>query len=142
MAYSVDWYIKDEILYARFSGKVTAQDMREGLLKEKVMMDSSPRIQIHVITDVGDVVEPLAFKDAIGVVRDVGDHPRVGWNLTIREKSVIGKMGASLGASIFKLRFRSFDTLDQAIAHLKFVDEGLSWAKVERLPYLEPNLSK
>ena len=142
MAYSVDWYIKDEILYARFSGKVTAQDMREGLLKEKVMMDSSPRIQIHVITDVGDVVEPLAFKDAIGVVREVGDHPRVGWNLTIREKSLIVKMGAGLGASIFKLRFRSFDTLDQAIAHLKFVDEGLSWAKVERLPYLELNLSK
>jgi hypothetical protein len=109
MAYSVDWYIKDELLYARFSGKVTAQDMRECLLKEKVMMDSSPRIQIHVITDVGDVVDPLAFKDAIGVVREVGDHARVGWNLTIREKSLIVKMGAALGASIFKLRFRSFD---------------------------------
>jgi hypothetical protein len=23
MAYSVDWYIKDELLYVRFSGKVT-----------------------------------------------------------------------------------------------------------------------
>src|SRR6185295_16452217 len=94
MAYSADWYIKNEIIYVYYSGTVTAQELRECIQKEQRMMDSSPRNQIHVIQDVGDIVVPLAFKDSIAVVREVGDHPRVGWNVTVRERSLIVKIGA------------------------------------------------
>jgi len=38
-------------------------------------------------------------------------------------------MGSAMGSSIFGLRFRAFDTLEQALVHLKYFDERLSWHK-------------
>jgi len=40
-------------------------------------------------------------------------------------------MGSAMGSSIFGLRFRAFDTLEQAMVHLKYFDERLSWHKDE-----------
>jgi hypothetical protein len=139
MPYTVNWYIKNEVVYTHYTGVVTINELRACLLEMKKMIESSPRNQVHAISDVGDIIEPVAFKDSIGIVREVGHHPRAGWTISIREKSLIVKMGSALGSSIFKLRFRSFTTLDQAIAHLKFIDEALSWDKVEKLPHLEAN---
>ncbi|MEP6984694.1 MAG: hypothetical protein ABI970_03795 [Chloroflexota bacterium] len=130
MSYSASWYIKDEIIYTHYWGVTTPEDLRKCLLETKALMDSSPRSIIHVICDVGDVVVPVPFKDSMQIVREVGPHERAGWNLNIREKSTLVKMGAALGSSIFKLRFRAFSTLEQAIAHLKFFDSAISWDKV------------
>ena len=85
-----------------------------------------------MISDVGDITEGVPLKASIPIVREVGSHPRAGWSITVREKSILLKMGASMGASIFRLRYRSFATLDQAIAHLKFVDDMLSWDKINQ----------
>jgi len=132
MPFSVSWYIKDEIIYTRYWGTVTAEDLRNCLLQTQEFMEHSPRSIIHVISDVGDIVEPVSFKDSMKIVREVGPHPRAGWTLNIREKSALIKMGASLGSSIFKMRFRAFSTLDQAIDHLKFFDSAISWDKIDK----------
>ena len=132
MPYSVNWYIPGEVMYVHYTGVTTVQELRECLLEMRAFMDSSPRHLVHAISDVGDIVEPVSFKDSMRVVREVGPHPRAGWTISIREKSLMVKMGSALGSSIFKLRFRAFATLDQAIAHLKFVDSELSWDKVNK----------
>jgi hypothetical protein len=131
MPYSATWFIKNEIIYTRYWGAVTAEDLHNCLLETKLFMDSSPRSIIHVISDVGDITEPVAIKDTMRIVRELGPHPRAGWTLNIREKSTLVKMGSALGSSIFKLRFRAFSTLDQAITHLKFFDSAIHWDKIE-----------
>ena len=133
MSFSADWYIKDEIIYTRYWGVTTPEDLRNCVLQTKILMDESPRSIIHVICDVGDVVVPVPIKETMRIIREVGPHPRAGWTLNIREKSTLVKMGSALGSSIFKLRFRAFSTLDQAIAHLKFFDSAISWDKVEKI---------
>ena len=132
MPFSATWYIKDEIIYTRYWGVVSTEDLRNCLLETQALMEQSPRSIIHVISDVGDVTEPVPMKDTMQIVREIGPHPRAGWTVNIREKSNLIKMGAALGSSIFKLRFRAFSTLDQAIAHLKFFDSAISWDKVEK----------
>ena len=132
MPFSAAWYIKDEIIYTRYWGVVTPEELRDCVLATKDLMEQSPRSIIHVISDVGDVTIPVAIKDTMRIIREIGPHPRSGWTLNIREKSALIKMGAALDSSIFKLRFRAFSTLDQAIAHLKFFDSAISWDKTEK----------
>lgn len=131
MPYTVNWYIKDEIIYVRYSGAVTADELHQSLIAANKLIDVSPRDFVHAINDVGDVTEPVSIKDSMRIVREVGNHPRTGWTLTIRTQSNLLKMGSGLGASIFKLRYRAFDTLDQALHHLKQFDQRISWDKVE-----------
>ncbi|MEZ4671877.1 MAG: hypothetical protein R3E39_28570 [Anaerolineae bacterium] len=131
MPYTVEWYIEYELVFARYLGAMTPDELHECLLKMKAFMDSSPRSIIHAISDVGDVVEAVSLKESLPILRAVGRHPRAGWSVSIRERSLLVKMGSALGASLFNLRYRSFGTLDEAITLLKEMDESLNWDNVK-----------
>ena len=143
MPYAIAWYIKDEILFVRFSGVLTGDDLRAYMKEAWSFVESSPRPLVHAINDVGDVVEPVSLIESLKVIRASEPHPRTGWSVNIREKSALVKMGAGFGSSVFKVRFKSVNTLDEAIAHLQFVDSALSWDKadasvVEGIPQSRP----
>jgi len=131
MPYKISWYIPDEVVYIHYSGIVSVDELRNSLQEAYDYMESSPRHLVHTISDVGDVVTPTTIKDSMNIIREVGSHPRTGWTVSIREKSPLVKMGSAMGSSIFGLRFRAFDTLEQAMVHLKYFDERLSWHKDE-----------
>ncbi|HEX2622030.1 MAG TPA: hypothetical protein VHL11_17860 [Phototrophicaceae bacterium] len=130
MPYTLNWYIEDEIVYVRYSGDMTTDDFRASLLQIIKMIDTSPRTLVHIITDVGDVVKSLSIGEAMPVLRETGSHARAGWSITIREKSVLVKLAASMGSSLFRMRFRNFSSLDQAVIFLKQTDKTLNWDKV------------
>jgi hypothetical protein len=130
MPYTIDWLIPNEVIYTHYRGVTTVEELRDCLTEMQHFMDSSPRHLVHAISDVGDIIEAVSLKDSLKVVREVGQHPRAGWTLSIREKSAVVKMGSAIGSSIFQLRFRAFDTLEDAIKHLKVFDETLSWDKL------------
>src|SRR5262245_29744198 len=131
MPFSINWLIKDEVIFVKYYGVTTPEELRACLLKMGELIESSPRYLVHAINDVGDITKTVALKDSVRIVREVGHHPRYGWTVAIREKSMLVKMGSAIGASIFKLRFRAFSTLDQAITHLKASDRELSWHKMD-----------
>lgn len=130
MPYSVSWYIENEIIFVRYYGTNTVDELREALLTTKALIESSPRQLVHVINDIGDIEEGVSLKDSLPIVREVGGHPRAGWSITLREKSALMKMGAALGASVFKMRYRAFGTLEEVMAHLKSMDQTINWDKV------------
>ena len=125
MPYKISWYIPDEVVYIHYSGIVCVDELRKSLQEAYNYMESSPRHLVHTISDVVDVVTPTTIKDSMKIIREVGSHPRTGWTVSIREKSPLVKMGSAMGSSIFGLRFRAFDTLEQAMVHLKYFDERL-----------------
>lgn len=131
MPYSVSWYIKDEIVYTRYSGVVTPDEMRKCMIEATELIESSPRNLVHAISDVGDVMEAVSLKDSITIVREVGMHPRAGWSFVIREKSPLIKMGAAMGASIFRMRYKALDTMEQVREHLKFFDQDIHWENAD-----------
>ncbi len=132
MPYSVNWLIENEIIYARYSGATTAQEMRDCLMKTRAMIEGSSRPLVHMISDVGDVTETVPLKESLPIIREIGSPAQAGWSITLREKSIFIKMGAAMGASIFKMRYRTFDTIEEALAHLKLVDQTLSWDKIDQ----------
>lgn len=131
MPYSVNWLIENEIVYVHYSGVMTVEDLRACLLESMDYMDRSPRALVHAVNDIGDVIEAVSMKDSMTVIREVGTHPRAGWSFSVGEKSSIIKMVSGLGASVFKLRYRAFDTLDEAFEHLKDFDSAVSWDKLD-----------
>lgn len=131
MPYSLKWYIENEVIFTRFTGIVSTDELRECLIKGKSMIESSPRALIHVISDIGDVSQTVPLKDASKIIRDVGYPPTLGWIITIRDKSPQLKMGAAINSAIHKVQTRSFATMNEAINHLKLIDESLSWDKAD-----------
>ena len=132
MSYSVDWYIENEIIYLYYWGESTADELRDSLLTVIDMIKKSPRQLIHVLTDVGDVNQPVSPKQSLEVIREVGSDDQMGWNIVLREKSVMIKIGIAFGTSIFKTRNRAFDTLAEAEAFLAEKDPTINWDKVNK----------
>ena len=132
MPYSADWYIENEVLYMLYSGESTLDELRESLLTVKKFIDTSSRPLVHIITDVSKVTIPIAPKNSLPVVRDVGSHDRLGWNVILGETSVMLKIGIALGTSIFKMRTRTLDTIEEAEAFLAEKDSTLNWDQVNR----------
>lgn len=106
--------------------------MRECLLKMYAMIESSSRPLVHMVSEVGDVTKSVPLKEMLQVIRELGSPAQAGWGITLHEKSILVKMGSAIGASVFNSRFRSFNTLEEAFAHLRLVDETLSWDKIDQ----------
>ncbi len=134
MPYAVSWYIENEIVYAHYSGVTTPEELRDSLILIKEMIERSSRQLVHVISDVGDVTQPVSPMESLGIIRKVGTPSQAGWMLVLREKSVVIKLGVALGTTVFKSRNRMFDSIEEATAFLKDMDTTLSWDKVTVAP--------
>jgi hypothetical protein len=132
MPYSLDWLIPDEIIYIRYGATLSSEELYECLMTVHEMMDGSTRPIIHVINDVGGVEVAMPYKESMKAVREAGPNARAGWTINIHEKSLLVKMGTAFGSSLFKMRYRAFDTMDEAIAHLKHADETLHWENLNK----------
>ncbi len=132
MPYSADWYIEGELIYLYYWGESTPEELRESLLKIMEMTKQSSRQLVHVFTDVGDVTKPVPPKDSLDIIRDVGTDDQVGWNIVLREKSIMMKIGIAFGTSIFKTRTRTFDTIEEAEAFLAEKDPTINWDNVNK----------
>ncbi len=130
MPYNISWYIENEIVFLEYSGISTMDELRESMLKTKELIESSPRHFVHILTEVGKVTEPLKPQEVMTVMREVVSHPRTGWSIVLREKSVLIRIGIAIGTSVFKTRNRAFHTLAEAETFLKEMDKNLSWDRV------------
>ena len=131
MPYTINWYIENEIIYCRYSGECTSDELRNAILAMNDMIDSSPRLLVHHINDVRDVIVPISLRDTLKTVREVGTHDRLGWSITVGEDSAFIKMVIGISSSLLKARARTVDTIDEAQAFIKSMDSTLSWDQVK-----------
>jgi hypothetical protein len=132
MPYTIEWLIENEVILKRYQGVITAEELVQSLLAANDQIASSPRHLVHMITDVGDVTQGLPVAESVKTIRSVTIHPRAGWSITLREKSMLIRMSIALARSLLKARARTFETLDEAIAHLRHVDRQLTWSKLNK----------
>lgn len=129
MPYVIDWHVENHIIYARHWGKATKEDLRSFILDIHRFASQSDKVLVHTISDTSEVTENLTLKDTLEVVREVGAHPRIGWSITIGEKNIIEKFISSVARQLFKIRQRSFDSFEEAVAFLKEMDTTIDWDK-------------
>lgn len=132
MPFTINWYIENEVAYIHYSGVTSPAELKESLLTVKGMVDNSTRHLVHVISDVGDVTDAVAPIDSLKIIREVGTSERSGWNIILREKSALIKLGIAISTTALKSRNRAFATLEAAEAFLKEMDPGLSWDKADK----------
>lgn len=127
MPYTVEWFIPNQVIYTRYFGVIEEQELLESLSAMNAMVAGSPHPYVHTIADVGDVVKPVYPQKAMQIAREAGSHERTGWNLIIREQSVLVKLGIAFGAVLVKSKLRAFATQKEAEAFLRDVDGTLNW---------------
>lgn len=131
MPYTIDWLVTHKVIYSSFSGETTEDDMRDSLLAAKNMIESSENPHVHVISDTGNVTKALPSHKALQISRQIGMHDRLGWNIVIRERSALVKMGVAFATVVAKSKTRSFDSLADAEAFLRQMDESVDWDKAD-----------
>ncbi len=131
MPYKVEWLIKDEILLYTFWGTMTVEDLKGAFSEMVTLMGASPNENIHTISDISKVVEGVKMQQTMRIVREYRYHMETeGWSITVGKLDVITKMGIQVSRSLMKRKATSFDTMDEALAHLKENDTNLSWDKL------------
>lgn len=131
MAYKVEWLIKDEVILSIPLGATTIEDLRGMLGDVAELLSQSSNDSIHTISDIRSVTHPLKMQDSMKVVRELRDSVTTnGWSITVGKLNIMTKMGIAVSRSLLKNKATSFDTMDEALAHLRQEDSDLSWDKL------------
>jgi hypothetical protein len=143
MPFKINWLIENEVILKQYHGVITVDELQKSLFAANEMIAASPRPIVHVLSDVGDVTQGLPVAESVKTIRSVTIHPRAGWSITLREKSMLIRMSIALARSLLKARARTFETMDEALAHLRHVDRQLTWDNLNEalLATLSPELS-
>lgn len=132
MAYTIQWYIKKEVLFIKNTGEVLVDDLIGQLNETATYVDQSDRVLVHVVTDVSEVTKPLPMRDVAKVISNVKQHPRSGWVITVGETDIMLKFVSSVVRQLFKLRQQSFATVPEALAFLMERDPTINWTKADQ----------
>jgi hypothetical protein len=128
----MQWYVDNKILFIQYWGEVTVDDLRRQIELNNRYIDESDAPLVHMIIDVSQITQPASMKDLTAALAGFKPHPRGGWTITVGEKDPLTKFVSYIGRQLFRLRQRSFETFQQAVDFLKFMDTTIDWSKADR----------
>ncbi len=131
--FRAEWYIPNQVLYVVAWGEMSKEILTDYLKLISRLIDSTDDSHplVHVISDFSRIRKQLGLIDTAQVMKSIKPNPKTGWTITIGETSAIAKMVSDIARQMVKVRQRSFDTVEEAIAFLHEVDESLDWSKVD-----------
>lgn len=127
MPFQVRWYIEKQVVYVRFWGELTVEDLRAEVEQGLHYVEISDRPLVHIIIDASKVTKNLNLRELGSVMSGRKSHPRGGWTIMVGEQDILMRFLASVGRQLLKLRQRSCDTFAQAVDFLKEVDTSIDW---------------
>ena len=104
MAYNTTWLIDGEVIFFHYYGLLTCEEFKQSLIDLNTMIDSTTRVFVHVINDVGDVTQSLSLPEIMSVVSEHTSHPRTGWTITTRETSKFVKFVWTIARQLLNYR--------------------------------------
>jgi len=137
MAVKTRWYIQDAVIYVKFWGETTVDDMRQFIQDAYELSDLSDRSLVHVIADSSRVTKGVNIKDVMKTLSNVKPHPKAGWNITIGEKDKLIRFTTDVARQLLRVRTRSFNTIDEAVTFLKDIDPSIDWDKANKMVLVE-----
>jgi hypothetical protein len=130
MPVEVSWLVPQRIVYERFTGEVTVQDIRQNSeLVAPLMAEGIPLI--HTIIDVSDITAHPGIND-IRNSTSMEIYEGEGWRILVGANAVARFVG-SIILQIMQRRFRAFSTMDEALQFLDDQDDSLDLSE-----YLTP----
>ncbi len=133
MAYHVSWLLENRIILIRYQGTVTLKDLESYLTETAHMRDQANAALgsngplVHTITDASSMEKnAISLPEALQATRlTVTSQQRVGWSVYI-SAGVIDRFFSTAGHQLAGVRYRAVDSIEEAVAFLKSVDDTLS----------------
>ncbi|GAB5493070.1 MAG: hypothetical protein Phog2KO_32850 [Phototrophicaceae bacterium] len=132
MPYEVNWIIKDEIIYIKFWGNGSSEELREALTTVTKMRKDSPRNLVHIITDIKKVARAVPFQDSVKIMREFQSPSDDGWEIVVGNLNKIMELSLKISRSLLSTKSINFKSIDDAFSHLKKEDSSLSWDKLNQ----------
>jgi hypothetical protein len=118
------WYCEDHVIFLRFVGKITADDLPAMDTFVVRCYESSPQVMVHMIVDVRDVTEHTPLRQTLRL-RSLR-HARRGWMMTVGAlQHPVSRFVVGAITSMFKIRHRDADGVDEALDFLQGLNPGL-----------------
>lgn len=141
MPYDVQWLVPDRVMYVRYIGVFTRDDLYAYLEKSLAMRDeANERLGVggplvHTLTDGRDMVKnEMELKDVQSSLRSLR-HQKVGWSVFVHE-SRLNRFIVSIAHQLVGVRHYICATMDEAVKFLRDNDDTLpafSAADIEAL---------
>lgn len=125
MAYEITWYLEDRITYSRFTGIVSADEIRAYNSDVIELLDSglSP---IHAIIHHDGLVKIPANVLLMRRLMTSLDHPSVGWLVHVSHERTPWIYAGQILTRMSMIKFRYVRTVDEAANFLYKQDQSLS----------------
>lgn len=130
MPYEIGWLIENEVMYNRNWGVGTVEDIYGAMMASREMIDSSDRPVVHLLIDNRESTESPKLIESAKVVRSVPPQERAGWVVTVHTSRAITRFLSDVAIQMTGARYRSFNSIQEALDFLRSVDDTVSWEKL------------
>lgn len=127
MPYTMGWYIDKEIVYMKCSTALSVAELHACLTEINGYIALSDRPLVHAIIDLTSLSKPLSLVEAAQAMKGYKAPAQMGWTISVGDQDKVVKFLSSVTAQILKVRQRSYNTLDEALAFLKDMDTTIHW---------------
>lgn len=128
MPVEINWYSPQRVIFVRYTGNISADEMQYLAQNALAMLESAPPdiMLVHSLYDFSALEKmPLNLKLASDTAAPAYSNPRMGWVAAYGLGNVYVKYLAQMVGQMFKLRYRFFDTQEEAVQFLQSVDMTL-----------------
>ncbi|MEZ4669902.1 MAG: hypothetical protein R3E39_18510 [Anaerolineae bacterium] len=126
MAYNVDWYVEDQVIYAKLVGNVTVQEFRTMMQSGTLMIDSVEIGESHFIFDFTRLEQLQNFGHMVQAMPKTAPK-QMGWLIVVGENSPLKRFWGEAFARVAPAKFKRYDTIEQALAFLQKQDPNIVW---------------
>jgi hypothetical protein len=131
MPYSIAWYVPNHVVYVRYWDGLTAQEFREYLnAVEHDYLDHGHSALVHIVVDTAQATSLPTLEQLTSSIRR-NIHPKSGWMLVSGVTNPATRWMGEFASKLFKFRYRSFNTLPEAMAFLKEKEPTVDWSQAD-----------
>jgi hypothetical protein len=138
MPHSIKWYVEGQIIFVRFQGVMTVEDVQKCLDSVLPFYDQAASAQVHNLIDVRYITSSLSQVELIKLIQKT-PHPRMGWTVQIDPNQTLIRHLTNVLSQLFSIRSRSFNSFDEGLTFLASQDETIRWEQAN-LSALNPDV--
>jgi len=131
-----DWYVDQRVAFVRFWGEITVHDVVEALDISARLVDEGAQPHVHFLHDWTEInnfpTNIIQIRQKSNVALE--DEEKLGWMVVYGLDNRLLRFISQTVLQVFGIRFRMFETQEEAIAFLNEIDPTLpSIPPIDRL---------
>jgi hypothetical protein len=129
MAFELSWYLENRVILLTGHGEGSDQNLLD--IDQQVInyLNQSNATLVHLIMDQRNLPPPSSSKAAsqIKLASQLKwpKHPKYGWAILVGPSNSLQRFVIAVATNFFKVRQRTFDTMDEALDFLNDIDSTL-----------------